>query len=264
MMNVKCQFLFLGSGGSMGIPVIGCSCPVCRSDLPQNKRMRPSALLMIDNQRILIDCGPDFKEQALRYHIDLLDGIILTHAHHDHTAGFDELRIYSLRGHHPIPCLLSPETLADLKRRFYYIFDENNPYADLTAKFTLQLLESDRGLTAFQGLKIRYFSYKQGGMKINGFRFGNLAYVTDIREYSETVFEDLKDLDILIVSALRFSPSLMHLSIDEAIDFAKRVKAKKTWLMHIAHELDHEKTNAYLPEDIRLAYDGLQLEFSPD
>lgn len=258
IMNAK--LLFLGTGGSMGIPVIGCKCPVCKSDSSYNKRLRPSALLIVDGKRILIDCGPDFKEQALRYEIDQLDGIIVTHAHHDHTAGFDELRIYSLRSHQAIPCLLSPDTLTDLKRRFYYIFDKNSSYTATTAKFQLQLLERERGEISFLGLNIRYFSYKQGGMLINGFRFGNLAYVSDIREYPETIFEDLKGIETLVISALRFSPTPLHFSVDEAIDFARRTGAKKTWLMHIAHELDHEKTNVYLPADIRLAYDGLVIQ----
>ncbi|MBA3815090.1 MAG: MBL fold metallo-hydrolase [Parachlamydiaceae bacterium] len=243
----------------MGIPVIGCKCPVCQSEISFNKRLRPSALLMIDGKRILIDCGPDFREQALRYGLDQLDGIIITHAHNDHTAGFDELRIYSLRTHQAIPCLLSPDTLADLKRRFYYIFDEDSPYAALTAKFQLQLLESERAEVLFAGLDVRYFTYQQGGMNVNGFRFGNLAYVSDIRDYPTTIFEDLKGVETLVISALRFSSTPLHFSIDEAVDFSRRVGAKQTWLMHIAHELDHEKANAYLPADIRLAYDGLEI-----
>lgn len=241
----------------MGIPVIGCKCPVCTSDCSYNKRLRPSALVMINGKRILIDCGPDFKEQALRYDLDSLDGIIVTHAHHDHTAGFDELRIYSLRNHQPIPCLLSPETLGDLKRRFYYIFDENNPYSSLTAKFQIQLLEGARADILFLGVPISYFSYKQGGMLVNGFRFGDLAYVSDIRDYPETIFEDLKGVKTLVISALRYASTPLHFGVDESIEFSQRVGAQQTWLMHIAHDLDHDKTNAYLPANIRMAYDGL-------
>lgn len=260
-MTTKGQFLLLGTGGSMGIPVIGCSCPVCSSDNPINRRTRPSALIKINQKLILIDCGPDFKEQALRFGLDTLDSVIFTHAHHDHSAGLDELRIYSLRSGHPIPCLLSSDTLEEFRKSFHYIFDENSAYSPFTTKFTLQLLESQRGETVFQGINIRYFSYKQGGMHVNGFRFANLAYVTDIRDYPETVFEDLRGVDTLILSALRFAPSHLHLTVDDAIDFARRVGAKHTWLTHIAHELDHDKTNAYLPENIKMAYDGLELEF---
>lgn len=264
MTSIKSHFHFLGTGGSMGIPVIGCTCPVCLSGSPHNIRMRPSALIHAAGRRILIDCGPDFKEQALKHNINTLDGIIFTHAHHDHTAGLDELRIYTLRSHQALPCLLSSESAKAIRNRFNYMFDESDPYASLTAKFDLQLLEEERGVTIFQGLKIRYFSYEQGKMRVDGFRFGNLAYVTDIRHYPETIFEDLQDVNTLILSALRFSPSALHFSVDEAIDFARRVGAKETWFMHIAHDLDHEKTNAYLPMGMRLAHDGLQLEFSPD
>jgi phosphoribosyl 1,2-cyclic phosphate phosphodiesterase len=257
MISSTPKLLFLGTGSSMGIPVIGCKCPVCQSDSHYNKRWRSSALLMMDNKKILIDCGPDFREQALRYRIDQLDGVIVTHAHHDHTAGFDELRIFSLRAQQAIPCLLSADTLTDLKKRFYYIFDENGPYAAQTAKFQLQLLESERGETLFVGHHIRYFSFRQGGMLVNGFRFNNLAYISDIRDYSEEIFDDLKGVETLVISALRFSPTPLHFSVDEAVDFSRRVGAERTWLVHIAHELDHEKINAYLPPNVRLAYDGL-------
>lgn len=263
-MSITGHFLFLGTGGSMGIPVIGCSCPVCLSSSPYNKRLRPSGLLTIGKLRFLIDSGPDFRQQALSYHIDHIDGLILTHAHHDHTAGIDEMRIFSLRSHHPIPCLLSSETLADLVKRFYYIFDSEGEYAKVTAKFNLQVIDDGRGDLIFQGIPIRYFSYEQGGMRVNGFRFGSLAYVSDIRHYPETIFEDLKGVKTLILSALRYAPSHLHFCVDEAIDFARRTEAKETWLTHIAHEIDHEQTNAYLPPNIRLAYDGLQIEFTTD
>lgn len=263
-MNVIGKFLFLGTGGSMGVPIIGCDCAVCQSRLPQNRRLRPSALVTVGKQKILIDCGPDFKEQALRAHLKLLDGLIFTHAHNDHSAGIDDLRVFCLRSGEPIPCLLSEEAARDIKRRFYYLFDHDDVYSKLKARFDLDYFEKDRGEKDFLGLRIRYFSYKQVGMRVDGLRFGNLAYVTDIREYPETIFEDLKGVEILILSALRFAPSPMHFSVDEAIDFAARVGAKETWLMHTAHELEYEKANAYLPENIRMAYDGLQLEFQAE
>lgn len=221
-------------------------------------------MMTLGQKRILIDCGPDFKQQALQYHLDTLDGIIFTHAHQDHVAGFDELRIYPLRGHHSLPCLLSRDTLEDLQRRFYYIFDPKSAYEKFTPKLSYQILESDRGETVFEGINLRYLTYEQGGMRVNGFCFGNLAYVTDIKEYPMTIFEDLQGIDTLIVSALRHSPSHLHFTVDEAIDFVRKVGAKQTWLTHITHDLDHEKTNAYLPKGIQMAYDGLQLDFTID
>ena len=255
------QIIFLGTGGSMGIPVIGCDCPVCQSELALNRRLRPSALLVAGEQNILIDCGPDFREQALRYQINKIDGLILTHAHHDHTSGIDELRIYCLRTKQAIPCLLSMATASDIKTRFYYLFDDRSPYTKLTTKFSLQVLDGERGETDFLGLRVGYMTYEQGGMQVNGFRFGSLAYISDIRHYPDSIFDDLAGVQTLILSSLRYTPSDLHFSVDEAVEFAKRVGAKETWLTHIAHELEHEKANAYLPSNVRMAYDGLKLEF---
>lgn len=248
----------------MGTPVIGCSCSVCQSTNPRNMRFRSSVFCKIGDQRILVDCGPDFKQQALLYKINLIDGLIFTHAHNDHTAGVDELRVFCLRSGKPIPCLLSSDTEADLKTRFSYIFEEREPYAGLLTRFGMQEFERERGEVVFQGIKIGYFSYRQLGMRVDGLRFGDLAYVSDIKEYSESIFEDLKGIKTLVLSALRFDSTKMHFSVDDAVAFAKRVEAEKTWLMHVSHDLDHDVANAYLPDNIKIAYDGLQLEFEVD
>lgn len=261
--TTEARFLFLGSGGSMGIPVVGCACAVCKSSMTQNKRLRPSAVIKIGSRTILIDSGPDFRIQALKYGITHIDGVILTHAHHDHTAGVDELRIFTLRSGKPLPCLLSLETLRELKIRFYYIFNERcgPDGVKLTTNLALHCMEEDIGRIVFEGMKVNYISYSQGGMQVNGFRFGNLAYVTDIKEYTPEIFASLKGVKTLILGALRHTPSHLHFTVDDAVSFAKKVGAEKTWLTHIAHELDHERTNAYLPESIHLSYDGLELHF---
>lgn len=261
-MTDHAKLLFLGSGASMGIPVVGCSCKVCTSESPCNQRLRPSVLLTIGNTILLIDAGPDFRRQALHYKINSLDGLILTHAHHDHTAGLDELRVYYMRKKKPMPCLMSAETALDLRSRYYYIFDDTMTNK-LTTRIHVQLLEGDRGKTTFDGVKLSYFSFLQGGMTVNGFRFGNMAYLTDVKEYPETIFEDLKGVEILILNALSFHSTPFHLSVDEVVAFANRVEAKQTWITHISHELDHEETNAYLPPHVRMSYDGLELHFSP-
>jgi phosphoribosyl 1,2-cyclic phosphate phosphodiesterase len=257
------HFHFLGTGASMGIPVIGCHCHVCSSPLHYNKRLRPSALCTIGEKQFLIDCGPDFKQQALLHKIEALDGVIFTHAHNDHTAGIDDLKIYSLKSGNPLPCLCSPETKNDIEKRFYYLF-QKGPYSGSITQFETQFLEERRGSVDFQGVHIGYFSYEQMGMIVNGYRFGDLAYISDIKHYPSTIFEDLRGVHTLILSALRFTTSQMHFSVDEAIDFAAKAGAHQTWLMHISHEMDHEKANAYLPENIRVAYDGLRLEFQAE
>jgi len=256
-----CRFLFLGTGGSMGIPVIGCDCPVCSSSSHFNKRWRPSAMITKGNQKIVLDCGPDFRLQALHYKIDTLDGVIFTHAHHDHTAGIDDLRIYTLRSGKPMPCLLSQETLKDLQERYGYIFNENYEGMKLTTNLQTTITPGNEGDINFLGWDIHYVTYVQGGMRVNGLRFGDLAFLTDIREYDSSIFDSLRNLKTLVISALRYTPSHLHFSVDEAVEFAQKVGAEQTWLTHIAHDLDHEETNAYLPANIRLGYDGLEFGF---
>lgn len=255
------HFLFLGTGASMGIPVIGCHCEVCKSESPCNHRTRTSGLVTINGKKFLIDCGPDFRIQALQHHIVALDGLLLTHTHHDHVAGIDELRVFYMWNKTPLPCLLSKESEQDLRRRYHYIFEDLQVSKKLTARMKMYILEGDSGIIQFEGIKIRYVTYEQAGMKVNGYRFGNFAYISDISKFPESIYEELKGIEILVVSALRETPSPMHFSIEEAIAFSKRIKAKHTWLTHIAHELDHEATNARLPPNVRMAYDGLELNF---
>lgn len=260
----KARLLFLGTGGSLGIPVVGCSCKVCSSDSPKNKRLRPSVILEMEGKRYLIDCGPDFRLQALTHHITSLDGLILTHAHHDHCSGIDELRIFTFKRGTSLPCIMSSETHEELLQRFAYIFAMENLETKYTTNFSPILLPGTAGAIDFNGWKIRYCSYEQGGMKVNGLRFGDMAFLTDVKNYDDSVFDFVQGVNTLIISALRFAPSALHLSVDEAVEFSKRVNARHTWLTHIAHELEHEAGNAYLPANIRLAYDSLEISFNPE
>lgn len=258
---MKGTFLFLGTAGSAGVPVIGCSCSVCQSNSPFNQRLRPSGLLKVDGKTLLIDVGPDFRSQALKYRIDLLDGLILTHTHYDHIAGIDELRIYYLRSQKKLPCLLSEESFEDLEKRYYYLFQPIGKVPTLSAQLDIHLLPEDEGEEEFLGLKIGYVTYTQGGCKVNGFRFGDFAYISDIREFHPSIFEKLIGIKTLVLSALREEKSMLHFSLNEAVEFASKVGAKHTWLTHISHGLDHEATNRKLPKSIQLGYDGLELEF---
>lgn len=256
---MKGKLLFLGTGGSVGVPVIGCSCEVCHSDDPLNKRLRPSVLLRIGAKQFLIDAGPDFRTQALRAGITQLDGLLLTHAHHDHTAGMDDLRPIYYRRQSPLSVLLSSATAQDVRMRYYYLFDSDDK--NFSSHLHLQLLVEQTGSVYFEDLPIQYVTYIQGGMLVNGYRIGKLAYLSDIRQFSSSIFEELKGVQYLIISALRYTPSPLHFSVDEAIDFANQLNVKKVWLTHISHELEHHQTNAYLPPHIRLAYDGLEIDF---
>lgn len=251
--------LFIGTGASLGVPLVGCHCPTCTSQDPKNKRLRSSLLLKIDGKSILIDAGPDLRAQGLQYKIDHLDGVIFTHAHHDHTAGIDDLRVYHFKNKAAVPCLASKATAEDLRMRYYFMFEEQPKEVSHTKRLELQIIESDNGTINFVGVPVQFFTYSQLGMPILGIRIGRFAYVTDIKEYPSSIFDALKGVDILVLSALRFTPSHMHFSVDDAIDFVEKVKPKQAYLTHISHDLEHEKTNAYLPSPIAMAYDGLEI-----
>jgi phosphoribosyl 1,2-cyclic phosphate phosphodiesterase len=261
---MKGELLFLGTGGSSGIPMIGCDCSVCLSKNPFNQRLRPSALVTIENKKILIDAGPDIRTQALRYHVNHLDGVLLTHTHFDHIGGLDELRCYYLKTRRTLPLLASKETLLDLKTRYPYLFREKSWGKSLSAQFEFHELEAERGSFDFIGIKIDYTSYIQGDMSVNGYRFGDLAYISDIRRYPDTLFEDLVGVRFLILSALRESPSPMHFTLEEGIEFGKKIGAESVFFTHIAHDLEHESASRLLPQGFCLAYDGLRIEFLYD
>lgn len=251
-------FKFLGTSASAGVPVIGCKCHVCASLSPKDKRFRPSGFIQAGGKNLLIDIGPDFRSQALQFHIDSIDGLLLTHTHYDHIAGLDEIRIFNVRQKKAFPCLLSKESLQDVQKRYYYMFIDK----EVSAKIDFTPLQHDIGQTDFLGLQIHYFSYFQSEMKVTGFRLGDFAYVTDIQKYEESIFTALKGVRKLVISALKPQPSPFHFSFDEAIAFQKKVGAHETWITHVGHFLDHDSLNALLPPQIRVAYDGLELEFS--
>ncbi len=240
---------FLGTGASMGVPVIGCSCKVCTSTSLKNKRLRPSLLIEREGKNLLVDIGPDFRQQALQVGLRRLDGILLTHAHFDHIAGMDDLRIFFFTQKEQISILGSKETIEELQRRYNYLFENHQ-------ELVVEPLAQDSGEINFLGIPITYMSYFQNGAKVTGYRFGNLAYISDIRKYEEDIFPKLAGLDTLIVSALRHTPTPAHFSLQEAISFSDKVGAKKTYFTHIAHELDCDYV---LPQNKFLAYDGMRI-----
>jgi phosphoribosyl 1,2-cyclic phosphate phosphodiesterase len=251
--------IFLGTGGSSGIPMIGCECEVCYSTSTFNKRLRSAGLICIENKNYLIDAGPDFRTQALNFSIKHLNGVFLTHAHADHIGGIDDLRAYYFLEKKRIPCILSQETFEEVKLRYHYILKPVVSSKSLTAQIDFQILPHDFGEFELEGITFKYFSYFQNQMKVTGFRVGNFAYVSDIREYTNEIFKSLEGIDILVLSALRHTPTPMHFSLEEAIAFARCTSAKITYLTHIAHDLEYTATNALLPDDVRMSYDGLDI-----
>lgn len=256
---MKNSFLFLGTGSSMGTPVVTCKCEVCTSSDPHNHRLRPAGLFKLGEERFLVDAGPDFRAQALKYGIDRLDGVLITHTHFDHIAGIDDLRVYYFLKKQTLPCLLSQESLDDIKKTHGYFFKKSNDDVMGGSRFNFQVIKNDFGIEKFGEHSWQIMSFEQGGMKITGFRLGSFAYVMDLKQYTPEIYEALKGVEVLVVSALRYRSSPAHLSMDEAVAFAAKIGAKETWFSHIAHELDHKKASQQLPAGVKLAYDGLEI-----
>lgn len=256
---MQAEFLFLGTGASMGTPVVTCKCAVCQSQDRRNHRLRPSGLLKVGGKQILFDAGPDFREQALTHGIDHLDGVVLTHGHYDHIAGLDDLRVFYYLNRQLLPCMLSAETYADLKIRSPYFFDASKDDIMGGARFEYQVIQEKNCTTQFCGFPWTIVSYVQNGMQVTGYRIGNFAYVMDLKEYTSDIFAGLHGVEVLVLSGLRHTPSPAHLTLEEALEFSKKVGALQTWFSHISHDLDYEQTNRLLPRDAQLAYDGLKV-----
>jgi phosphoribosyl 1,2-cyclic phosphate phosphodiesterase len=246
----------LGSGTSAGIPVITCDCPVCTSTNPRNQRLRSSILLRNAEKTILVDCGSDYRQQALTHHINRLDALLLTHAHSDHVSGLDELRLYNWKQKHAIPVFASARTIHDIRQRFSYIFSPLQegggvPEIELTAV---------TGPFETHGVRVLPLEVMHGKLPVLGFRFGNFAYITDASQVPDETVRRLSGVRYLILNALRYKPHPTHLTVDEAVAIARRVGAERTWFTHITHDLDHDEANARLPEGMALAHDGLEFD----
>jgi phosphoribosyl 1,2-cyclic phosphate phosphodiesterase len=257
---------FLGTGTSMGVPTLGCDCEVCTSSDLRDRRLRPSVLLRwlepdqgVGRERVVvIDTGPDFREQALRNGLTRVDAVFYTHSHADHILGMDDLRplsFTSFREGGPILLYATPETAETLERIYDYTF---SPQATYPNRARVQL-EPLAARTMVHGVEFLRVPVMHGDMEIAGFRFGRAAYLTDVSAIPESSFALLEGLDHLVVSALRYKPHPSHATVEQAVSWARRIGARQTWLTHIAHELGHEETNRTLPHGIRLAYDGLSL-----
>ncbi|MGR3911875.1 MAG: MBL fold metallo-hydrolase [Candidatus Rhabdochlamydia sp.] len=251
------SFIFLGTGASTGVPVISCTCFVCLSVDPHNKRRRSSGLLKIRGKTILIDAGPDFREQALKYHIHHLDGALITHAHYDHIAGFDDLKVFSFQKK-PLNCLLSDSAYIELKHRTSYLIDTSSSPGK-TPYFHFQVLTPLDHHVQFCDLELSAVYYEQNHTVVTGYRTGNFAYLIDVKHYPSSLIEQLQGVETLVLSGLQMEPSSSHLSLDEAVELSRKIGAKMTWLSHVSHKLDHQKTNLLLPADVQLAYDGLEI-----
>lgn len=256
------RFLFLGTATSVGIPVIGCQCPSCLSDHPHDRRTRSSGLLQGPWGSLLIDSGPDLREQALREKFPSLDAVLYTHLHLDHVAGFDELRAFCWRREHPLPLYGSPETLDGLARMY--------PWAFEVAQHQRGYVRSDarpfEGTFTFESLTVTPIEVAHGQVRTHGFRFdhdllGSVAYLPDVKSIPAASLDLLRGVETLVIDGLRLEDHPTHLSIGGALDIISDLRPNRAYLTHLSHELDREKTSAGLPENVSLAHDGLSLNY---
>ncbi len=248
----------------MGVPTLGCGCAVCNSLDPHDRRLRPSVLLRWREagagdgveRLVVIDTGPDFREQALRERLASVDAVLYTHGHADHILGLDDLRPLSFiaaRRGGPIPLYADMEAAAVLQQVFGYTFSPQSTYPTRARVKLVPLAERN---TVF-GVEFVRIPLMHGKQNITGFRFGNAAYMTDVSEIPEPSFALLEGVEVLVLSALRHAPHPSHATLEQSLAWAKRIGARQTWFTHIAHDLGHEETNRNLPQNTRLAYDGL-------
>jgi phosphoribosyl 1,2-cyclic phosphate phosphodiesterase len=265
MPRTPLKITVLGSGTSMGVPTLGCPCRVCHSNDPHDKRLRPSILLSRDGHNVVIDTTPDFRQQAMRAGIDRLDAILLTHGHADHVLGFDDIRPYNIRQRAALPVYGNEDTFRIIRRIFAYVFDDQ-PTLSTVPSVTLNVID-DRPFELL-GIPFVPIPLLHGDMKVLGFRFGSAAYLTDFSTLSNSSMKLLEGLDELILDALRDIPHPMHQTVDSALALIEKLRPRRAWFTHIAHDLPHAETNERLAKmgfpHVQLAYDGLQFEVRVD
>lgn len=249
----------LGTGTSTGVPVIGCTCKVCTSTDPRDKRLRCSCFVQANGIDILIDAGPDFRYQAMRAGIDNVDAVLITHHHFDHVVGLDDLRPYLFHNRHAIPCYASKADVQILRRMFAYIFDDGT-YPGVP-RLTLEAVENSfpvlGRVRSNDEVTVIPIPADHGDIKVFGYRIGRFAYVTDTSGFPEASLHLLEDLDVLVLDALRHHPHAKHLTIEQAVETAEKIGADQTYFIHMSHTVLHAEEDALLPESISFGYDGL-------
>jgi phosphoribosyl 1,2-cyclic phosphate phosphodiesterase len=248
---------FLGTGTSTGVPVPTCGCAVCRSSDPRYRRLRPSVRLEWPGASVLIDTSTDLREQSLTHAIERIDAVLYTHHHADHVLGLDDLRVYGWRQGRPVPIFGNARTIEALRRTFWYVFEEAEPDGTTRPAIDPTAIAGEFALFEQRVLPV---PVRHGRLEILGYRIGRFAYLTDASEIPEESHGLLRDLDVLVLNALRNRPHPTHLDLDTALASARRVGARRTYFTHISHEIAHAAVSARLPPGVELAHDGLAFE----
>ena len=250
------KITFLGTGTSQGVPVIACQCAVCKSEDMRDKRLRSSVLISHKGQQFVIDTGPDFRQQMLRENINHLDFVLLTHGHKDHVAGLDDIRAFNHIQYQPMDIYADEFTCESVTREFYYVFTKNKyPGVPELNLHTVGEQPFTVNNITIEPIKILHYM-----LPILGFRIDKMAYITDASQIEEKELNKLKNLDVLIINALRKEKHYSHFSLGEAIDIAKYLQPKKTYFTHISHHISHEECLEILPQNMAIAYDKLTVE----
>ncbi len=252
------QVYFLGTGTSQGIPVIGSDHPVCKSPDPKDKRLRVSVWITWDDNSIVIDCGPDFRQQMLTSGCEKLDALLFTHEHSDHTAGLDDIRPFFFRQKNDIPVYAHERVLENLRRRFDYIFEKEDKYPGAPSVQTF-IVNRHEPFTINSTLIVPV-EVDHANLQIFGYRIKDFVYLTDVKSISSTEIEKIKGAKVLVVNALREEPHHSHFSLQDALDFIHLVQPERAYLTHISHMLGfHQQVQDRLPENVFLAYDNLKI-----
>lgn len=247
---------FLGTGTSQGVPVIACDCPVCSSLDFRDKRLRSSIHLEIDGKSLVVDTGPDFRQQMLREKINHLDGILFTHEHKDHTAGMDDIRSYNFLQKKDMPIYGTKKVLNQIKQEFAYIFEEVK-YPGIPSVITHEITNEPFLAEGIKVIPIQVLHYR---LPVFGFRFGDFTYITDAKYIDEEELEKVKGTKILVLNALQKTHHLSHFTLDEAIQLVDHIQPEAAYFTHISHRLGtHHEIERYLPPNIYLAFDGLKI-----
>lgn len=249
---------FLGTGTSQGVPVIACQCAVCMSDDKHDNRLRVSVLIEVEGKTIVIDSGPDFRYQMLRAGVKKLDAILYTHEHKDHVAGLDDVRAFNYKQDSEVDIYAHKRVQEALKKEFHYVFSGNN-YPGIP-RLKLNTIEDGQSFQA-AGIDIVPILVMHFQLPVYGFRFGDFTYITDAKTITDEEKLKIKGSDILVINALQKEKHISHFTLDEALELAAEIGAKKTYLTHISHRLGtHAEVSKQLPEGVFLAYDGLELD----